>query len=60
MDISAGGNHLVLLDSDGTVWATGLNTNGQLGINNRTNTTIPVKVLDEGGKIIFQILLKYL
>lgn len=32
MDISAGINHSLILDFDGNVWATGLNTSGQLGV----------------------------
>ena len=58
MDISAGGNHLIMLDSDGSVWATGLNTNGQLGRNNTSNTNVPVKVLNETGKDEIRNILK--
>ena len=34
--IVAGANHTVFLKSDGTVWATGSNASGQLGIGNST------------------------
>jgi hypothetical protein len=32
VDISCGKNHAVLLDSNGGIWVTGLNSNGQLGL----------------------------
>jgi alpha-tubulin suppressor-like RCC1 family protein len=46
--ISAGLNHSLILKADGTVWAAGDNTNGQLGIekdkltSNRSATFIPI------------------
>lgn len=42
--ISAGTLHILGLSQDGTVWGWGVNTNGQLGIGNKTNTFIPVQL----------------
>jgi alpha-tubulin suppressor-like RCC1 family protein len=46
--ISAGGLHSLALKADGTVWAWGLNFNGELGIGTigttDTNSSVPVKV----------------
>jgi alpha-tubulin suppressor-like RCC1 family protein len=39
VDISCGKNHAVLVDSNGGVWVTGLNSNGQLGLGDTTNRT---------------------
>jgi alpha-tubulin suppressor-like RCC1 family protein len=41
---SCGYNHVVALQSNGTLWAWGRNTNGQLGLNNLTNRSSPVQV----------------
>jgi len=40
---AAGANHSVALKTDGTVWAWGLNTKGQLGDSTVTQRTAPVK-----------------
>jgi alpha-tubulin suppressor-like RCC1 family protein len=42
--ISAGANHVLAIKSDGTVWAWGLNGNGQLGDGSSTTRTSPVQV----------------
>ena len=42
--ITAGQNHTVYLKSDGTVWATGSNTSGQLGDGTQSQRTNPVQV----------------
>ena len=39
-----GGSHAFLLKNDGTVWATGANGYGQLGLGNKTNTSTFQKV----------------
>ena len=50
----AGGNyHFVALKGNGTVWTWGLNSNGQLGLDDTTNRTEPTKIkaeviLDDG------------
>ena len=44
--ISAGSDHTVFLKNDGTVWATGYNGNGELGIGNTTQQTRAVQVTD--------------
>ena len=41
IQMSAGDNHIVMLDADGTVWSTGHNYYGQLGTNNKANYSIP-------------------
>ena len=47
--ISAGGNYTVYLKGDGTVWAVGYNSNGQLGDGTTTNRSNPVQVVDGSG-----------
>jgi alpha-tubulin suppressor-like RCC1 family protein len=42
--ISAGYNHNLALKSDGTVWAWGLNSSGQLGDGTNANRTTPVQI----------------
>lgn len=42
--IAAGANHTVILKSDGTVWACGLNIDGQLGNGNNMNQDSVVQV----------------
>ena len=41
---AAGSSHSVALKSDGTVWAWGLNSSGQLGNNSTTMSKVPVQV----------------
>ena len=43
--IAAGGEHTVVLKSDGTVWAWGLNSHGQLGDGSQINQELPVQVI---------------
>jgi len=43
--VSAGSEHSIGLRSNGTVWAWGLNSSGQLGNNSTTNTSSPVSVV---------------
>ncbi|AEC03050.1 fimbrillin family protein [Parasphaerochaeta coccoides] len=42
--VSAGGYHTTILKEDGTLWATGSNQQGQLGVGNTTNRSTPVQV----------------
>jgi alpha-tubulin suppressor-like RCC1 family protein len=49
IDVSAGSFHMVYLNNDGTVWATGKNDYGQLGDGSTTNRINPVQVVDAGG-----------
>jgi alpha-tubulin suppressor-like RCC1 family protein len=42
--VSAGGSNSAAIRSDGTLWAWGLNTVGQVGINNTLNVSSPVQV----------------
>jgi alpha-tubulin suppressor-like RCC1 family protein len=42
--VAAGNEHSLALKSDGTVWAWGSNSNGQLGDNSLTNHAVPVQV----------------
>ena len=46
--ISTSGGFVIAKKVDGTVWAWGLNTNGQLGDGTATNKSTPVKVLGPG------------
>ncbi|MCL2149493.1 MAG: hypothetical protein FWH51_00975 [Dehalococcoidia bacterium] len=47
--VAAGQDHTVALKEDGTVWAWGLNINGQLGDDTETNRLAPVQVRGPGG-----------
>ncbi|BAS26954.1 RCC1 repeat-containing protein [Limnochorda pilosa] len=47
--IAAGGFHSLALRSDGTVWAWGDNSSGQLGDGTTTNSWVPVQVKGAGG-----------
>ena len=49
VEISAGRDHSVFLKGDGTVWAVGLNSSGQLGDGTNTLRTNPVQVVDASG-----------
>ena len=42
--VAAGNEHSLALKSDGTVWAWGSNSNGQLGDNSTTDHAVPVQV----------------
>lgn len=43
-DISVGGQHSLLLKTDGTLWSCGYNNKGQLGIGNNSNVFIPTQI----------------
>ena len=43
--ISGGENHTIALKTDGSLWSWGLNTSGQLGVNNTTTRSTPVTTL---------------
>lgn len=43
-DISVGGQHSLLLKSNGTLWSCGYNNKGQLGIGNNSNVNTPTQV----------------
>lgn len=47
MGTGSGGGHRVALKSDGTAWAWGLNSTGQLGDNTTANKSSPVSVVGE-------------
>ena len=47
--ISAGGDHSAAVKEDGTVWAWGSNSRGQLGDGTTTSSESPVQVLGPGG-----------
>jgi alpha-tubulin suppressor-like RCC1 family protein len=50
-DVSMGSSHTLAIKSDGTLWAWGLNTYGQLGDNTLTNKLLPTAVLTSGSWI---------
>ena len=43
-----GGNYFIAMKQDGSVWASGRNTNGSFGINNLTEYSSPVQVAGAG------------
>jgi alpha-tubulin suppressor-like RCC1 family protein len=47
--VAAGKSYSLGLQSDGTLWAWGLNSSGQLGINSALQQNLPVQVLNNGG-----------
>jgi alpha-tubulin suppressor-like RCC1 family protein len=56
--ITAGGGHTCAVSVDGGAYCWGLNTNGELGTGNLSNSTKPVAVLSNGalaGKFVVQI-----
>ena len=44
VSVSAGSDYSLILKSDGSVWAWGLNYHGQLGIGSNNNSNVPVQV----------------
>jgi alpha-tubulin suppressor-like RCC1 family protein len=44
VSVAAGGNHMLAIKTDGTLWAWGLNGNGQLGQNNIIARSSPVQI----------------
>ncbi|MDY7232912.1 RCC1 domain-containing protein [Hyalangium rubrum] len=48
---AAGASHSLTVRSDGSVWAVGDNTYGQLGNGNTTSRTVPVRVLIVNGVV---------
>ena len=53
--ISAGYDHVLMLASDGNVYAWGMNTSGQLGVNNGDMLTTPTLVQGLSGKHIIAV-----
>jgi alpha-tubulin suppressor-like RCC1 family protein len=47
--VAAGADHSLAVRADGSVWAWGDNTYGELGTNSTTSSTSPVHVLGSGG-----------
>ncbi|AEC02727.1 fimbrillin family protein [Parasphaerochaeta coccoides] len=47
--VSAGDDHTMILKTDGTLWATGSNYYGQLGVDDITTISTPVQVKDSSG-----------
>jgi alpha-tubulin suppressor-like RCC1 family protein len=45
VEIAAGQNHSLAIDSTGAVWAWGSNSNGQLGIGNAISPSAPSKLV---------------
>jgi alpha-tubulin suppressor-like RCC1 family protein len=45
--VSAGGDHTMILRTDGTLWATGWNHSGQLGDGSTTNRSSPVQIMTD-------------
>ncbi|AEC02284.1 fimbrillin family protein [Parasphaerochaeta coccoides] len=49
--VSAGNTHTMILKKDGTLWATGGNGSGQLGVGDNNNRITPVQVTDMGSDV---------
>ena len=49
--VSGGSSYSLALKNDGTVWAWGSNSSGQLGTGNTTNSKVPVQVPSLSGVI---------
>ncbi|AEC01294.1 fimbrillin family protein [Parasphaerochaeta coccoides] len=47
--VSAGYHHTMIVKKDGTLWATGSNGNGELGVGDNTDRSTPVQVKSSGG-----------
>ena len=47
ISVSGGGQHSLALKADGTVWAWGLNKNGQLGDGSTSNRNTPVQIISK-------------
>lgn len=45
VDIAAGSNHNLALDSDGNLWAWGSNSSGQLGDGTTTDSNVPIQIM---------------
>ncbi len=52
MQISAGENFATMVATDGTVWGTGYNDYGQLGLSNTSTQTVPQQMLNPNGSNI--------
>ena len=52
MQISAGENFATMVAADGTVWGTGYNDYGQLGLSNTSTQTVPQQMLNPNGSNI--------
>ena len=53
MQISAGENFATMVATDGTVWGTGYNDYGQLGLSNTSTQTVPQQMLNPNGSSSF-------
>jgi len=48
MDVSGGGNHSLFLKDDGSLWASGFNSNGKVGIGTLNESIRLIKIIDNG------------
>ena len=51
VDVAAGQNHSVAVDSTGNAWAWGYNQYGQLGTGNTTNSSVAVQMKNSSGNL---------
>ncbi|MCM1439655.1 MAG: hypothetical protein NC131_10735, partial [Roseburia sp.] len=54
-DVALGGQHTLLLKTDGTVWAFGTNAHGQIGVGNTSTRYEPVKVMKNAREALTDI-----
>jgi len=60
--VSTGHSHIMVIKTDGSLWAWGLNNNGQLGTGTNRNHLVPTRILDDmsyvsvGGDLMGQVL----
>ena len=52
VQISAGYNHVAMLNKNGNVWCTGYNGYGQFGVNSTSTASLPVQMQDENGNVL--------
>jgi len=55
VQVACGAHHTVVLKNDGTVWAFGTNSSGQLGNNSTTQSSVPVQVLTSTGAALTNV-----
>ena len=55
IQMSTGEEHISMLDADGSVWSVGNNDYGQFGVGHSANSSIPLKMQDTDGSILYGV-----